>query len=102
MKQYKRYSRAQKIKYWADVLDSSPTYYRTDLEDERYEYAHGFLRAANWGTIDPKFNELSDSRKMGNIAGYRCFVGHVKNIANKVREANEKANANRPRRGLWG
>lgn len=102
-KPYKRYSYAEKKAYWNKQAQMLGKKHRTKNEDERFEYAVGFLYSTTMGGISPKFNELnSQCEQYGQMAGFKAYSSDVRYKANKVLDTSKKASANRPRRGLWG
>lgn len=72
-KKYKKYSLADKRKYWLNVFDKE-TRLRTNhkkFNKDRRDYAYGFILGSKSG-MSKKFNEYkSNSQKFGMIAGVK-------------------------------
>lgn len=78
-KKYKKYSFAEKRKYWGDKMNylfdiqrSKNGRNRTKQEEQMFLYAQGFYSASKTGKLSGKFNDMEISRQFGEIAGFKA------------------------------
>ena len=76
---YKKYTLADKRKYWGDKMNKlfdiqcgKNARNRTKKEQDKFLYAQGFYVASKNGKLSNNFNELKSPQKLGQIAGFKA------------------------------
>ena len=78
-KRYKKYSLAEKRKYWGDTMNNlfdiqvgKNGRKRTKQEERKFLYAQGFYSASKSGKLSSKFNDMETPQQFGQIAGFKA------------------------------
>lgn len=72
-KSYKKYSLADKRKYWGDKLDYlSQKRNRTNKESSQLRYAQGFYISSSYGKLTRNFNDLDLPNQIGQLNGFKA------------------------------
>lgn len=72
-KEYKKYTLAEKRKYWGSQLDYLfSKKQRTKEESDKLRYAQGFCTSSKNGKITRDFNDLDKSNQMGQLNGFKA------------------------------
>lgn len=70
---YKRYSLADKRKYWGNKLDYlSQKKNKTKEESAQMRYAQGFYISSKNGKLTKDFNDLDLSNQIGQLNGFKA------------------------------
>lgn len=92
-KQYKKYTLAQKQKYWNNRLDYLFNIQRgkngrlhTDKERQEFLYAQGFCSASKSGRLSNKFNDMEMSQQFGQIAGFKAKLYNICRLQDAIQK----------------
>lgn len=78
-KKYKKYTLAEKRKYWGSQLDYlSNKKKRTKEESNKLRYAQGFYASSKNGKITRDFNELDKPNQIGQLNGFKANMYNKK------------------------
>lgn len=80
-KNYKKYTLADKRKYWGDKMNKlfdikcgKNARKHTKQEENKYLYAQGFYVASKNGKLSNNFNEMKTPQQLGQIAGFKAKI----------------------------
>ena len=96
-KKYKKYSLAEKRKYWGakmnnlfDIQVGKNGRKRTKKEEQEFLYAQGFYSASKSGKLSSKFNDMEAPQQFGQIAGFKAKAYDKIRLQTAIRTASIK------------
>lgn len=98
-KKYKKYSLAEKRRYWGGKMDylfdiqrGKNGRKRTKQEEQMFLYAQGFYSASKTGKLSSKFNDMKTPQQFGQIAGFKAKAYDKNRLQEAIQTASLNAN----------